>query len=388
MPKADIATISPLLLIVGLTIPALASHAVSNRPLDMLMVGLPLKITTSVLGWFAVQATYWAYQDGGNPGISFFGPLVVILVLNEIAGSLVFISLMSFFAKISDPTIGGTYMTLLNTIANIGSKWPNVTALYLLPKLTFARCESALAAVRPFTENVMMTEMVASSAAAAAAAKVVSGDHLRGGVPVAASTAMTAMTAAATAKGTASATEKLAVQAVASGIGAGTGAGASEAVMTTANSVLSNSNRAPTTTPLNNRDFGLGKIDCSRGALQCRAQGGTCRMLLDGFTIETCACVFIGVLWILIFRDIISRLQYKPHSEWMITRNSSSGKSGGTGTQYDDSGNIIGEVSGGSFCSLGHGNSGGSISNNSINGTVNRNRNDIGTLNGEKERKK
>ena len=31
-----------------------------------------------------------------------------------------FVAQMSFFAKISDPSIGGTYMTLLNTIANLG----------------------------------------------------------------------------------------------------------------------------------------------------------------------------------------------------------------------------------------------------------------------------
>ena len=47
---------------------------------------------------------------------------------------------MSFFAKISDPAIGGTYMTLLNTVTNLGSKWPNALALYLLPKLTLAQC--------------------------------------------------------------------------------------------------------------------------------------------------------------------------------------------------------------------------------------------------------
>ena len=31
-----------------------------------------------------------------------------------------FVSQMAFNAKISDPTIGGTYMTLLNTVANLG----------------------------------------------------------------------------------------------------------------------------------------------------------------------------------------------------------------------------------------------------------------------------
>ena len=31
-----------------------------------------------------------------------------------------FVAQMAFHAKISDPTIGGTYMTLLNTVANMG----------------------------------------------------------------------------------------------------------------------------------------------------------------------------------------------------------------------------------------------------------------------------
>lgn len=29
---------------------------------------------------------------------------------------------MAFFARISDPSIGGTYMTFLNTISNLGTK--------------------------------------------------------------------------------------------------------------------------------------------------------------------------------------------------------------------------------------------------------------------------
>ena len=32
---------------------------------------------------------------------------------------------MAFFARISDPAIGGTNMTFLNTLANLGMMWPN-----------------------------------------------------------------------------------------------------------------------------------------------------------------------------------------------------------------------------------------------------------------------
>lgn len=33
-----------------------------------------------------------------------------------------YVCVMAFFAKISDPTIGGTYMTLLNTVSNLGKR--------------------------------------------------------------------------------------------------------------------------------------------------------------------------------------------------------------------------------------------------------------------------
>ena len=31
-----------------------------------------------------------------------------------------FVSIMAFFAQVSDPAVGGTYMTLLNTLTNLG----------------------------------------------------------------------------------------------------------------------------------------------------------------------------------------------------------------------------------------------------------------------------
>ena len=36
---------------------------------------------------------------------------------------------MAFFARRSDPMLGGTYMTMLNTLANLGNMWPATAAL-------------------------------------------------------------------------------------------------------------------------------------------------------------------------------------------------------------------------------------------------------------------
>jgi len=38
----------------------------------------------------------------------------------QIAVYCMFVPTMAFFAKVSDPLIGGTYMTLLNTVCNLG----------------------------------------------------------------------------------------------------------------------------------------------------------------------------------------------------------------------------------------------------------------------------
>jgi len=111
-------------------------------PLDMMMLGMPIKIIMSAFLWMAVQYTEDAYAAPDGPHVYFLAPLTILLLINEIAGTLIFISFMSFFSKISDPSIGGSYMTLLNTVSNIGFKWPSSLSLWLLPKLTYTVCES------------------------------------------------------------------------------------------------------------------------------------------------------------------------------------------------------------------------------------------------------
>lgn len=63
----------------------------------------------------------------------FFSPCQVTLYS-------MFVSIMAFFAKVSDPKIGGTYMTLLNTISNLGGNWPATLVLWLVDPLSMKEC--------------------------------------------------------------------------------------------------------------------------------------------------------------------------------------------------------------------------------------------------------
>lgn len=59
----------------------------------------------------------------GGGMAKFFTWLIAAVVLHEVASNCMFVAQMALFSRVSDPVIGGTYMTLLNTIANVGSKW-------------------------------------------------------------------------------------------------------------------------------------------------------------------------------------------------------------------------------------------------------------------------
>ena len=75
---------------------------------------------------------------------------------SEVTSQCMFVSTMAFFARISDPAMGGTYMTMLNTMSNLGGQahcrsvflaslpvgsgmWPGTVTLKLID---FATCMS------------------------------------------------------------------------------------------------------------------------------------------------------------------------------------------------------------------------------------------------------
>lgn len=68
--------------------------------------------------------------------------IAIILFTLQICASSMFVASMAFFAKVSDPAVGGTYMTLLNTLCNLGGNWPATAALWFVDPLTFRQCST------------------------------------------------------------------------------------------------------------------------------------------------------------------------------------------------------------------------------------------------------
>lgn len=209
MPKSEMAAIGPVLLLFSLIMPTFTGGAIANAPIDMFLIGTILKICASALVWGIFQISVRRYQLGEEyPHYNTL--LIIVMGLHELSGNLMSGSLMAFFSKIADPSIGGTYMTLLNTISNLGSKWPSVLALWALPQLTYSSC---------MAEN--------------------------GG----------------------------------------------------AGSVIFE--------------------ECRNIESSCTSQGGNCVTTLDGYTVEIVIGVVVGVVWVLVFGNILHRLQHLQGAEWL-----------------------------------------------------------------------
>ncbi|KAF3921749.1 hypothetical protein ABW21_db0209840 [Orbilia brochopaga] len=69
--------------------------------------------------------------------------LVVIAehIFSTFTNTVMFVAVSAFHAKIADPLIGGTYMTLLATVSNLGGTFPRVFVLKLVDAFTVAACE-------------------------------------------------------------------------------------------------------------------------------------------------------------------------------------------------------------------------------------------------------
>lgn len=74
-------------------------------------------------------------HEGNFPNY-YYAILFSAFLIQDIVVFVMGMTMWAFHAKISDPLIGGTYMTLLMTLGNIGRKWTSTVALSLVDVLS------------------------------------------------------------------------------------------------------------------------------------------------------------------------------------------------------------------------------------------------------------
>ena len=133
VPKEMLAMLTTLLLPVSMAAQAYVSREFSasgrSKPMEMFMRAYAGRL---IFGSVVVLLVFLLGVKSGDGG-EIPAWLYVIGTLTSCAAAsasaAMFVSQMAFYNRISDPKIGGTYMTMLNTLSNLGGQWPGTLVL-------------------------------------------------------------------------------------------------------------------------------------------------------------------------------------------------------------------------------------------------------------------
>lgn len=112
-----------------------AKWSSGSSPLNPWLWAFAGRLFFSAIGMVLVKA----FPEGGST-TSYFSTVIIVNVLTSFVSTVQFVSIGSFFTRISDPSIGGTYMTLLNTLSNLGGTWPKYFVLEAVEFFTSKKC--------------------------------------------------------------------------------------------------------------------------------------------------------------------------------------------------------------------------------------------------------
>ncbi|GJJ71134.1 MFS transporter, PAT family, solute carrier family 33 (acetyl-CoA transportor), member 1 [Entomortierella parvispora] len=82
----------------------------------------------------------WGFPADGVVTPAYFYMVLATTVATSFTSTVAFVSMGAFMTVIADPLIGGTYMTLLNTLSNFGGTWPRFFVLEAVDYFTVSTC--------------------------------------------------------------------------------------------------------------------------------------------------------------------------------------------------------------------------------------------------------
>ncbi|KAG0144252.1 hypothetical protein CROQUDRAFT_47545 [Cronartium quercuum f. sp. fusiforme G11] len=97
--------------------------------------------------WFRLLFAAWGiglvyfFPQTKPLSTSYFVLVIFSTVISSFASTVQFVGISAFHTQIADPLIGGTYMTLLNTVSNLGGTWPKYFVLKGIDFFTDATCK-------------------------------------------------------------------------------------------------------------------------------------------------------------------------------------------------------------------------------------------------------
>lgn len=142
IPKDKLALLAIPLVPLQILLPLVISkHTTGKYPMNIYIKAVPYRLIFTTFIAVLVWATPLILKGRENDiPIYYYVMILVIYSFYQVFLYAMFCAAMAFFAKVSDPRVGGTYMTLLNTLCNLGGNWPNTFFLWLVEIITWKSC--------------------------------------------------------------------------------------------------------------------------------------------------------------------------------------------------------------------------------------------------------
>nr|CAG4646977.1 EOG090X04K8 [Megafenestra aurita]SVE92332.1 EOG090X04K8 [Megafenestra aurita] len=143
VPKAQLALLAVPLVPLQIVLPLFISrYTAGPRPMQVFINAIPYRLMFGFIYAGLVWVTPRFQMEDGQFPFYYYALVVILYAIHQVTVYSMFVAVMAFFAKVSDPAVGGTYMTLLNTVCNLGGNWPSTLALWSVDALTWKSCNA------------------------------------------------------------------------------------------------------------------------------------------------------------------------------------------------------------------------------------------------------
>jgi PAT family acetyl-CoA transporter-like MFS transporter 1 len=165
VPKDKIAMLAipmiPVKIILTLFV---TKFTVGPRPMNVWLISFPFRLFLCLAFVLLVFLTPMFVLDEGGFPTHYYALVIGVFALHRASLFAMFVAIMAFFARISDPAVGGTYMTFLNTLTNLGAMWPASFTLWFVDFLTWKTCVPGMEELgSPAVSSVLYTNVTAIS---------------------------------------------------------------------------------------------------------------------------------------------------------------------------------------------------------------------------------
>ncbi|XP_060833849.1 acetyl-coenzyme A transporter 1-like isoform X2 [Rhopalosiphum padi] len=143
VPKDNIMIILTGMYFVSIIIPVIAAkYTAGPKPMSIFLNCTPIKL---LLNFMFLILIYYGSKLIKNNGVVhipmyYYTMLVIIRSINNIQYNIMLTALVAFYCRISDARFGGTYMTLLNSLSNIGNLLATSVSFAMVDLLTVMEC--------------------------------------------------------------------------------------------------------------------------------------------------------------------------------------------------------------------------------------------------------